>query len=52
MNLFTSHLYKNQPIYVCLLLNPIAMKEDVFQHPWHLHDVYAFPLAMISRVDS
>ena len=39
----------NLPIYTSPFPDPVAWKEDAFQHPWNGLSVYAFPLLFLPQ---
>ena len=43
LNLFTMSLNAKLPLYCSLVLDPQAVFEDAFRHPWDDLDLYAFP---------
>ena len=43
LDLFATRLNAKLPLYCSLVLDPQAVFEDVFRHPWDNLDVYTFP---------
>ena len=51
IDLFATHLNAKLPLYCSLILDPQAVFEDAFRHPWNNLDVYAFPpFHLVERV--
>ena len=51
LDLFTTHLNAKLPLYCSLILDPQALFEDAFRHPWENLDTYAFPpFQLVERV--
>ena len=51
IDLFATSLNAKLPLYCSLVLDPQAVFEDAFRHPWDDLDVYAFPpFPLVSRV--
>ena len=51
IDLFATHLNAKLPLYCSLILDPQAVFEDTFRHPWNHLDVYAFPpFHLVERV--
>ena len=51
LDLFTTSLNAKLPLHCSLVLDPQAVFEDAFRHPWGNLDVYAFPpFPLVRRV--
>ena len=51
LDLFATRLNAKLPLYCSLVLDPQAVFEDVFRHPWDNLDVYTFPpFPLVGRV--
>ena len=51
LDLFATHLNEKLPLYCSLILDPQAVLEDAFCHPWNDLDTYAFPpFHLVKRV--
>ena len=51
INLFATSLSVKLPLYCSLVLDPQAVFEDAFRHPWANLDLYAFPpFPLVGRV--
>ena len=51
LDLFATHLNAKLPLYCFLILDPQAVFEDAFRHPWNDLDTYAFPpFHLVERV--
>ena len=51
LDLFATHRNAKLPLYCSLVLDPQAVFEDAFRHPWDGRDVYAFPpFPLVGRV--
>ncbi|XP_064086174.1 uncharacterized protein LOC135201227 [Macrobrachium nipponense] len=43
LDLFATYYNKKLEVYCSVILDPLALAEDAFQHPWDNLEVYAFP---------
>ena len=51
LNLLATRLDAKLPLYCSLVLDPQAVFEDAFPHPWGTLDIYAFPpFPLVGRV--
>ena len=51
LDLFATHLNAKLPLYCSLILDPQALFEDDFRHPWDNLDTYTFPpFHLVERV--
>ena len=51
INLFATSLNAKLPLYCSLVLDPQAVFEDAFRHPWDDLDLYSFPpFPLVGRV--